>query len=425
MPTSKHPDLESQDLTLRRATASLKAAQEDLEYAQDLFVDAAHKALQVATVRLARPTGLHLPQLRDVMCGNADPGKCQWAANPVRVLGSGPWEQLEFSRFLSAKGFLVAGPSDAVATLVLGSQDFDEEDLKDLLSSLDDSIPIYTQELLVCGLVRQKDPYALVGQEAIDAVARSHPGVALILRLGRIWPLSPDTTDGKYDEVSDESSAAQENEYVGEVDASLKFDMALVEGSPLHKFGYSTRSDGPDEWSRHGILERVFITHSLPGLTQQNKQRWGAAGSTKRLQAMSSFLASLAAFRGHQAPGAREKSISDLYWLQARYYRSTMGFEWPEIPDWKVPKRVLNAAHTRSVKPDAVLAAVIGPESLTRNEVVAKLWDYIRKHNLQDSENKKIVNADDKLRALFGKDQISKDQISMYQIQGMINRHVC
>ena len=109
---TKHPDLEQQELTLRRTASSLKSAQEDLEYAQDVFVEAAHKALQASADLQRRLTGLHLPLLRDAMCQEATPDRCKWAKNPIRVVGSGPWEQAEFSRFLRDKGFVIADQED-------------------------------------------------------------------------------------------------------------------------------------------------------------------------------------------------------------------------------------------------------------------------------------------------------------------------
>ena len=72
-----------------------------------------------------------------------------------------------------------------------------------------------------------------------------------------------------------------------------------------------------------------------------------------------------------------------------------------------------------ALKPDATLAAVIGPEAVPRTEVVKKLWDYIKAHNLQDQVNKRAINADDKLRPIFG-----KEQITMFEVGGVIGKHL-
>ena len=82
-------------------------------------------------------------------------------------------------------------------------------------------------------------------------------------------------------------------------------------------------------------------------------------------------------------------------------------------------KRTPNAAFMKPLTPDASLAAVVGSNPLPRTEIVSKLWAYIKKNKLQDQANKRMVNADDKLRTLFG-----KDQVSMFEMAGLIGKHV-
>ncbi|HEY0886992.1 MAG TPA: SWIB/MDM2 domain-containing protein, partial [Ramlibacter sp.] len=67
----------------------------------------------------------------------------------------------------------------------------------------------------------------------------------------------------------------------------------------------------------------------------------------------------------------------------------------------------------------ASLGAVVGSAPLPRTEIVSKLWAYIKKNKLQDQSNKRMVNADDKLRVLFG-----KNQVSMFEMAGLIGKHV-
>jgi upstream activation factor subunit UAF30 len=64
-------------------------------------------------------------------------------------------------------------------------------------------------------------------------------------------------------------------------------------------------------------------------------------------------------------------------------------------------KRKPNAAFMKPVTPDDKLAAVVGSKPLPRTELTKKLWDYIRKNKLQDSKNKRMINADDALKAVF------------------------
>jgi len=71
------------------------------------------------------------------------------------------------------------------------------------------------------------------------------------------------------------------------------------------------------------------------------------------------------------------------------------------------------------LSPDATLAAVIGNQGMPRTEIVKKIWDYIKANKLQDNKNKRMINADAKLKPLFG-----KDQISMFELAKIVNQHV-
>lgn len=82
-------------------------------------------------------------------------------------------------------------------------------------------------------------------------------------------------------------------------------------------------------------------------------------------------------------------------------------------------KRKPNAAFMRPLTPSATLAAVIGSGNMPRTQVVKKLWDYIKKHNLQDAQNRRNINADDKLKALFG-----KSTVSMFEMTKIVSKHL-
>ncbi len=74
-----------------------------------------------------------------------------------------------------------------------------------------------------------------------------------------------------------------------------------------------------------------------------------------------------------------------------------------------------NAKFMAPLTPSAQLAAIVGSAALPRTEVVKKMWDYIKKNGLQDSVNKRMINADEKLAAIFeGKKQISMFDMSKY-----------
>ena len=82
-------------------------------------------------------------------------------------------------------------------------------------------------------------------------------------------------------------------------------------------------------------------------------------------------------------------------------------------------KRKPNAAFMKPLTPSSTLAAVIGAGSIPRTQVVKKLWDYIKKNKLQDAKNRRNINADEKLRALFG-----KNTVSMFEMTKIVSKHL-
>jgi upstream activation factor subunit UAF30 len=86
----------------------------------------------------------------------------------------------------------------------------------------------------------------------------------------------------------------------------------------------------------------------------------------------------------------------------------------------KAAKRKPNAAFMKPMTPSSTLAAVIGSSPMPRTEVTSKLWGYIKKNNLQDKTNRRMINADDKLRDVFG----GKRQVSMFEMTKLVARHL-
>ena len=82
-------------------------------------------------------------------------------------------------------------------------------------------------------------------------------------------------------------------------------------------------------------------------------------------------------------------------------------------------KRTPNAAFMKALTLSKELAAVLGDKPMPRTEIVSKLWVYIKANKLQDSVNKRMINADAKLKAVFG-----KAQVSMFEMAGLIGKHV-
>ena len=82
-------------------------------------------------------------------------------------------------------------------------------------------------------------------------------------------------------------------------------------------------------------------------------------------------------------------------------------------------KRTPSAAFMKPMTPSAALGAVIGAKALPRTEVTRKVWEYIKKNGLQDKNAKTMINADAKLKAVLG-----KDQVSMFEMTKIISGHL-
>ena len=81
-------------------------------------------------------------------------------------------------------------------------------------------------------------------------------------------------------------------------------------------------------------------------------------------------------------------------------------------------KRKPSAAFMAPMKPNAALAAVVGDKPIPRTEITKKLWAYIKKNKLQDAKNRRMINADDKLKAVFG----GKKQVNMFEMTKLVNK---
>ena len=89
-------------------------------------------------------------------------------------------------------------------------------------------------------------------------------------------------------------------------------------------------------------------------------------------------------------------------------------------PKKAAAKRKPNAAFMKPVTPSATLAAVVGSAAVPRTEITSKIWAYIKKNGLQDKVNKRNINADDKLKAVFG----GKKTVSMFEMTKLVNKHL-
>jgi chromatin remodeling complex protein RSC6 len=79
-----------------------------------------------------------------------------------------------------------------------------------------------------------------------------------------------------------------------------------------------------------------------------------------------------------------------------------------------------NAAFMKELTPSSELAQIVGSKALPRTEVVKKLWAYIKKQDLQDKKNRRQINADDKLKAVFG----GKSSVNMFEMTKLVSKHL-
>ncbi|HRH95286.1 MAG TPA: SWIB/MDM2 domain-containing protein [Prosthecobacter sp.] len=86
----------------------------------------------------------------------------------------------------------------------------------------------------------------------------------------------------------------------------------------------------------------------------------------------------------------------------------------------KKAKRKPNPALMKPVQPDAILGVVVGSKPAPRGQITKKLWDYIKKNGLQDAKNKRNINADDALKAVFG----GKKTVTMFEMTKLVSKHI-
>ena len=83
-------------------------------------------------------------------------------------------------------------------------------------------------------------------------------------------------------------------------------------------------------------------------------------------------------------------------------------------------KRAPNPAFMKPMQPDAALGAVVGNNPMPRTEITKKLWQYIKRNGLQDAKERRMINADDKMRQVFG----GKNKVSMFEMTKLVNKHL-
>jgi chromatin remodeling complex protein RSC6 len=86
----------------------------------------------------------------------------------------------------------------------------------------------------------------------------------------------------------------------------------------------------------------------------------------------------------------------------------------------KKAKRKVNPALMKAMTPSAFLAAIVGEKPLPRGQIIKKLWAYIKKFDLQDKINKRLIHADEKLKKIFG----GKSPVNMFEMTKLVSKHI-
>lgn len=116
---------------------------------------------------------------------------------------------------------------------------------------------------------------------------------------------------------------------------------------------------------------------------------------------------------------AKKKATKKAATKKAAPKKATKKAAAPKAAKKTAAKRKPNPAFMKALTPSAKLAAVVGAAPLPRTEVVKKLWAYIKKNNLQDAKNRRNINADAKLKEIFG-----KATVNMFEMTKIVNKHL-
>ena len=237
-----------------------------------------------------------------------------WIKGTIGTIGDGPWELEEVDNLLLGMRFDVSEiPQDDIQILVIGRNNYSKEIIEEHIKSYATSqLIILSQELLLLGILTNKNPLSFFDNESLSEYSLNHPGIQYALSVGFEWPRTS---------VS-----------IGEI-YEWESDAEFSEKSPLREMGYSAKMGGPSESERREILEDfLFITKPPLVDTPEEIKRWGRAGTNQRLYSMAKFIGWLIRFKGASSELAAVKWQSDLDWLKSNFYKSTMKFGWPEKP---------------------------------------------------------------------------------------------
>jgi chromatin remodeling complex protein RSC6 len=118
-----------------------------------------------------------------------------------------------------------------------------------------------------------------------------------------------------------------------------------------------------------------------------------------------------------QTPAKKPAPRKRIAWKPAK---KSVPKQAPAVKKQFVATRKLPAAFMKPLQPNAILGAIIGDEALPITEVTEKIWDYIQENNRQDAQNKVMINADEKLKEVFG----GKKQVTMFEMTKLVKSHL-
>ena len=140
-----------------------------------------------------------------------------------------------------------------------------------------------------------------------------------------------------------------------------------------------------------------------------------APKATKKAAPKATKKAAPKATKKAAAPKATKKAAAPKATKKVAAPKATKKAAAPKVKTARKP----NAAFMKALTPSAILAEIVGAKPLPRTQVVSKIWEYIKKHNLQNPKNKRNILADEKLAKLFG-----KKEVTMFELAGIVGKHL-
>lgn len=231
----------------------------------------------------------------------------------VCLMGSGPFDTEELAAFLETQDIEVV--DDAVGRLILGRQDWDVEELDDLIDlHQGDKLRIYSQEMFLTMMLSRHDPFA-AGDSVLAAFRAGHPGLEFVSEGWVGWV----TTDVPFDRAQASSSRS-----------GIAKDWQ--DRSPLTVLGYRVGKDGLGYSERRRILQSAF-RGPLPQVGSLSYMaKWGEPDTPERLKEIADRLAlncRINKKRANPSLQAISEWEDDLDWLKDSFYRGHMAFHWP------------------------------------------------------------------------------------------------